>query len=971
MTLTNKQVVNRVLPHSEYRLKNTQSNSIFTSFSMNLVSRNIYTFFDNLKKVSYQKFDMLSHIINDGDDIITDPNQLYSAVEDSLYQVYDLPFTAEGNNIPVFIKRFDLCVINKYIDPFLMVSETFDENEYGKTLKSSVVIPWNKIVVIKNYDYTYFLFIDKNVYLNTSDNIKCMKINPSAKYRLGKDTLVDTPITYGLMIKSNGTITDNPEEAEFGIDLNYKGTSTHICLSTFSVSNTINGVQEEFIQGITTGVDLVENNFEDGREGYKESEVLNYSNKYSALGSPGSYFYFATDFIVPISNILIITDTGDLIIEPYNILDNPFDNLFMFKENTDSTYDINSLNIKEIMVFFDTRTTNSYSHTMKYISQSNRMRLIGDILYNSSIDLKDEYITKIENMFKNKFDINIRDYMDESGLVDYDQIYSDIDNYDKRIPFDEQQKIKDVHCKYLSSYTMSGKELKSMIVNGDQVIMNRSYWKDENYPDRLNGFNYIMIFHNNLLYEKLGSIKYEGANFRFTAEPDEINDDDIFEFMYISRSNEKVCNLENSLSNIVEKKIDSSHYVLKTSPSYDLTKCNIFENDPKNNTVLLDVINNTNGNDEFPFIHFDKKNYEVSTNVFDILLGADCITHYDEYEGNSSNTTGVYYLLDISSFPDEYIDAFEDMFMGADSSNKCNLSIVPKEHCRYYHYLYNPENFNAILDEGTGTVTERSEDVACLLPEKFKYCRNVSQYMVFVNGIRITDEALFIAMPAQDNPFDELVLYISYPFGKDDNIDIFYLPFQMYDDQDFVKNSDTGRNNILLFDKNKQVIDISNTMIFADGRKISPDDIEIKGKSILKIMDDTNYRNIRCTYVLPPGEDINIYNSDSWIDSVEELEWKYLHRLFDDILDPVWVNKDDPNVENTEETFESQAYDRMGIIVQAYKDYYGAYIINGNTAIQYTGEDILYNYKEGDSSKEPAIVRIFDGSAEIHPDIEK
>lgn len=154
----------------------------------------------------------------------------------------------------------------------------------------------------------------------------------------------------------------------------------------------------------------------------------------------------------------------------------------MFKENTDNTYDINSLNIKEIMVFFDTRTTNSYSHTMKYISQSNRMRLIGDILYNSSIDLKDEYITKIENMFKNKFDINIRDYMDESGLVDYDQIYSDIDNYDKRIPFDEQQKIKDVHCKYLSSYTMSGKELKSMIVNGDQVIMNRSYWKDENYP---------------------------------------------------------------------------------------------------------------------------------------------------------------------------------------------------------------------------------------------------------------------------------------------------------------------------------------------------------------------------------------------------------------------------------------------------------------------------------------------------------
>ena len=59
-----------------------------------------------------------------------------------------------------------------------------------------------------------------------------------------------------------------------------------------------------------------------------------------------------------------------------------------------------------------------------------------------------------------------------------------------------------------------------------------------------------MIFRNNLLYERLGSIKYEGANFRFAADPNEINDDDIFEFMYISRSNEKVCNLENSLFNI-------------------------------------------------------------------------------------------------------------------------------------------------------------------------------------------------------------------------------------------------------------------------------------------------------------------------------------------------------------------------------------------------------------------------------------
>ena len=61
----------------------------------------------------------------------------------------------------------------------------------------------------------------------------------------------------------------------------------------------------------------------------------------------------------------------------------------------------------------------------------------------------------------------------------------------------------------------------------------------------------------------------------------------------------------------------------------------------------------------------------------------------------------------------------------------------------------------------------------------------------------------------------------------------------------------------------------------------------------------------------------------------------------------------------------------MGIIVQAFKDYYTVYITDGNSITQYTGEDILYKYKDSDDKYDPAIVRIFDATAEIHPDIWK
>lgn len=960
-------LIRRALPHSEYNIKLSQRNAVFLGYSMSLVKRDSYYYNGNVQ----YKLDK-------------DQNAV-------IYQVYDIPLLYKGTSITLFKKKLNEAIAEKYINPFIITNEVIEASSNGKTyLKSSKVIPWNKITVIKNYNYTYFIldgYTDKLI-----GNIKCVNINCSTEMRPGKG--LSKNIDIGLMIKSDGSYTSNYQEADYAIDFNFNNKSNAISKGE-----------------VTPIINIVNSNKSDPDRDYNEADADYYISSNNILGTPGSYIYFNSDYMIPISNIIIIVNnadnkTKDIIIDPQDIICNPYDNLFQFKES--DIYDLDTLDIEKIIIFFDTRGAMSNSYSMKYIPYNNRVKLIADFIYNESLTIgKDNVLDNIKkNIFESRFDINISDYIDENGIVKYDEIYEFIESYDKRIMSDINNEVIGFHSRYINSFTATGKEIKDNIVNVNEIIMPRSYWKDEGKPNVINGLNYVIIFRNNELYKYYDTITYYDGYYAFCANREEINDNDIFEIVLISKSFDKNKNLNNlkdiillqDNENLSESVVNNGKIYL-LSINYDLEKCNIYENDPKNNKKLFNMYLNYKGVDpssgdkstvvDDEFIQYFLKNFDDETNILDIFLNKNIIkrdinyTYRELYESSSFKELDYeyikdhIYIVDLTKLPENYRNNFVSFF--ANDSNPCNLSIVPKEQFKYFRYAYDIDDFNSKVFDN-GDVVERENDIACKLPTNFKYCRNEDQYLVFMNGKRVSKEYIFLTVPSHDTPYDELVLYISLPFTRNDKIDIFYLPFKLFEDYDYTLNDDKGKTNILFFNPyfRNMVIGEDNTMIFADGRKISCDEIEYKGKSLLKIYNDKYYRNIRCTYLLDVNREINVSKGDisvisdkytDFIDKLIQIDYKYLHKMFSGSKlgsDPAWVNNKDINITNTDKTFEEEFYPRMGIIVQAYKDYYSAYILTGKDVISYTGEDILYKYKPGDADDEIAPVRIYDGNAEIH-----
>ena len=90
---------------------------------------------------------------------------------------------------------------------------------------------------------------------------------------------------------------------------------------------------------------------------------------------------------------------------------------------------------------------------------------------------------------------------------------------------------------------------------------------------------------------------------------------------------------------------------------------------------------------------------------------------------------------------------------------------------------------------------------------------------------------------------------------------------------------------------------------------------------------------------------------------------------------PKWVDnawRDDEH--DVSDSFEASTYERIGIVVQAYKDYYETYLlddkrnaVDSTKLIPYVGDAINYSYQKGDYEK--GISRIYDGGANIHGNV--
>lgn len=113
------------------------------------------------------------------------------------------------------------------------------------------------------------------------------------------------------------------------------------------------------------------------------------------------------------------------------------------------------------------------------------------------------------------------------------------------------------------------------------------------------------------------------------------------------------------------------------------------------------------------------------------------------------------------------------------------------------------------------------------LGERFRYCDNQKQYLLFINGRRMEDDSFFITVPKYSRPFWSIYLYTRKFVGPDDRIEIFYVPEELYNintDEHPITFSDNG---YIETEKNYLEVPCNGDfyLYFVNGKKIPSSDI--------------------------------------------------------------------------------------------------------------------------------------------------
>ena len=113
-----------------------------------------------------------------------------------------------------------------------------------------------------------------------------------------------------------------------------------------------------------------------------------------------------------------------------------------------------------------------------------------------------------------------------------------------------------------------------------------------------------------------------------------------------------------------------------------------------------------------------------------------------------------------------------------------------------------------------------------VLDKRFRYCDNQKQYMLFINGRRMDEDAFLITIPKYNRPFWGMYLYTAKFVKPTDRIELFYVPMEVPDlniDKDYSLEED----GYIRFDKTKMDVPFDSKlyMFFINGKKIAPANI--------------------------------------------------------------------------------------------------------------------------------------------------
>lgn len=283
-------------------------------------------------------------------------------------------------------------------------------------------------------------------------------------------------------------------------------------------------------------------------------------------------------------------------------------------------------------------------------------------------------------------------------------------------------------------------------------------------------------------------------------------------------------------------------------------------------------------NDKEDYIEYDLRhdnfllfgNSYSGKRVYDKFNVENCIQYDIDFEyDNNFNEYGRYVSTNIS-LSDHYYD---DKLV-----NICSK--------RQFHYMF----YN---------VLENDVNRFDLEPE-FRFCHQDSQYMVFVNGIKLNRNDFEVEYMNNENHLDKVTVILSEYLNKGDRIHIFYLP-ESYDETIINLKDSTNKlyasTNTIIMDVSEldYTFDSELFIIFVDGKKVLVSDIQNISANRVRIKTGNLTNNSEvciCRYLNPDKILQKVFSyGDSWTSKVDNLEDGDYKRLFVNTTVDKWTPK--------------------------------------------------------------------------------
>ena len=249
---------------------------------------------------------------------------------------------------------------------------------------------------------------------------------------------------------------------------------------------------------------------------------------------------------------------------------------------------------------------------------------------------------------------------------------------------------------------------------------------------------------------------------------------------------------------------------------------------------------------------FRFKNIRNSNNMYITINEDDGFMNYDpdiinnEMNLFSRETNSTYFSYPsggLQHFPVEYsLETDEEGKIKIILSNSLyygkRLRLTYKY--QYKHYAYtltnpgNPEKFKFDLGD------------------KFMYCENYHQYLIFLNGKRLSTEQYRMTLPVRDTtPFSRFEIYFTMPINDGDKLDVIYVPSMI---KDCIYIPEIPTTGDIVVDKSLLGFDLSRDiyMVWVNGRKVPRSKlVDIDSTHMRIIADVGSTKSVSVTKFIP------------------------------------------------------------------------------------------------------------------------